>query len=126
MKVAKEEIVGLVTALEAFVQEDEAAEMASYQALAQRVVDAMTETPGLDVSLEHDGIDYLIPTAVLRFGKGWQGPPPPQVAAAMEQGDPPIYLHQLGPPDQLGVDPLNLTEGETDTIIRRLRETLSA
>jgi L-seryl-tRNA(Ser) seleniumtransferase len=124
MKVAKEEIVGLVTALDAFLQEDENAEMTAYQELAQRVVDALVETPGLEVSLEHDGIDYLIPTAVVRFGKGWQGPPPEQVAAAMEQGDPPIYLQQLGPPDQLGVDPLNLTEEETDIIIRRLRETL--
>ena len=99
--------------------------MANYQALAQRVVDALVETPGLQVSLHHDGIDYLIPTAVLKFGEAWPGPPPNQVAAAMEQSDPPIYLQQLGPPDQLGVDPLNLTEAETDTIIRRLRETLS-
>jgi hypothetical protein len=43
----------------------------------------------------------------------------------MEQGDPPIYLQRLGPPDQLGVDPLNLTEEELGTIIRRLRQTLS-
>lgn len=125
MKVAKEEIVGLVTALGMFVEEDEAAEMANYQALAQRVVDALVETPGLQVSLHRDGIDYLIPTAVLKFGDAWSGPPPNQVAAAMEQSDPPIYLQQLGPPDQLGVDPLNLTEAETDTIIRRLRESLS-
>ena len=125
MKVAKEEIVGLVTALGMFVEEDEAAEMANYQVLAQQVVDALVETPGLQVSLHHDGIDYLIPTAVLKFGEAWPGPPPNQVAAAMEQSDPPIYLQQLGPPDQLGVDPLNLTEAETDTIIRRLRETLS-
>ena len=125
MKVAKEEIVGLVTALTAFVQEDEDTETAAYEALAQRVVDAFVETPGLEVSLKHDGADYLIPTAVLRFGKYWQGPPPEQVAAAMQHGVPPIYLHQLGPPDQLGVDPLNLTGDETGIIIRRLRETLA-
>ena len=34
MKVAKEEIVGLVTALELFVQEDEEAEMARYRGIA--------------------------------------------------------------------------------------------
>ena len=125
MKVAKEEIVGLVTALTAFVQEDEDTETAAYEALAQRIVDAFVETPGLEVSLKHDGADYLIPTAVLRFGKDWQGAPPEQVAAAMQHGVPPIYLHQLGPPDQLGVDPLNLTGDETGIIIRRLRETLA-
>ena len=36
MNVAKEEIVGLVTALGMFVEEDEAAEMAHYPELAQR------------------------------------------------------------------------------------------
>ena len=125
MKVAKEEIVGLVTALGMFVEEDEAAEMAHYQALGQRVVDALVETPGLLVSVQHDGVDHMIPTAVLKFGQAWQGSPPDQVATVMEQGDPPIYLQRLGPPDQLGVDPLNLTEAETETVIRRLREALS-
>lgn len=125
MKVAKEEILGLVTALTMFVAEDEAAEMAFYRSLAQRVVDSLVEVPGLRISLQHDGIDYLIPTAVLHLGGDWPGPPARQVAAALQQGDPPIYLQQLGPPDELMVDPLNLTAAETDIVIRRLREALA-
>ena len=125
MKVAKEEILGLVTALTMFVAEDEAAEMAFYRSLAQRVVDSLVEVPGLQITLQHDGIDYLIPTAVLHLGGDWPGPPARQVAAALQQGDPPIYLQQLGPPDELMVDPLNLTEAETDIVIRRLREALT-
>lgn len=125
MKVAKEEILGLVTALTMFVAEDEAAEMAFYRSLAQRVVDSLVEVPGLQITLQHDGIDYLIPTAVLHLGGDWPGPPARQVAAALQQGDPPIYLQQLGPPDELMVDPLNLTESETDIVIRRLREALT-
>lgn len=125
MKVSKEEILGLVTALAMFVAEDEAAEMAFYRSLAQRVVDSLVEVPGLRITLQHDGIDYLIPTAVLHLGSDWPGPPARQVAAALQQGDPPIYLQQLGPPDELMVDPLNLTEAETDIVIRRLREVLT-
>lgn len=124
MKVAKEEIVGLVTALERFVEEDEEAEMRAFAALAQQVVDALAEVPGLEVSLEHDELDYLIPTAVMRFGKEWRGPSRNQVAAAMQQGDPPIYLHQLGNPDELSVDPMNLRDDEVQIVIRRLREEL--
>lgn len=125
MKVAKEEILGLVTALTMFVAEDEAAEMAFYRSLAQRVVDSLVEVPGLRITLQHDGIDYLIPTAVLHLGGDWPGPPARQLAAALQHGDPPIYLQQLGPPDELMVDPLNLTEAETDIVIRRLREALT-
>ena len=124
MKVAKEEVVGLVTALAMFVDEDEEAEMAYYRMLAQRVVDSLAEVPNLNITLEHDGIDYLIPNAVLRLGGDWPGPSAAQVAAALQQGDPPIYLQQLRAPDELMVDPLNLTEAETDEVIRRLREAL--
>ena len=127
MKVAKEEVLGLVTALSMFVEEDEAAEMTFYRTLAQRVVDSLVEVPGLRVTLEHDGHDHLIPTAVLNFGgDDWSGPSPREVSAALQQGEPPIFLQQLGPPDELMVDPLNLTEDETEIVIRRLREILTA
>ena len=124
-KVAKEEIVGLVTALSMFVEEDEAAEMAWYREMAQRVVDSLIEVPGLNITLEHDGVDYLLPNAVLHLGGDWSGPSAPEVAAALQQGDPPIYLQQLRAPDELMVDPLNVTEAEIEIIIRRLREALT-
>ena len=125
MKVAKEEVIGLVASLAAFVEEDEAAEMAAYRQLAQRAVDALVEIPGLRVTLEHDGINYLIPHAVIRFTDEWRGPSRDAIAAAMERGTPQVYLNQLGGPQELGVDPLNLTEEETEIVIRRLREELT-
>ena len=125
MKVAKEEIIGLVASLAAFVEEDEEAEMAAYRAMVQPVVDALVEIPGLHVTLEHDRENYLVPCAVIRFTDEWRGPSREEVALAMEQGDPQIYLHQLGGPRQLAVDSLNLTEEETEIVIRRLREELT-
>ena len=43
----------------------------------------------------------------------------------MTEGETPIYLHFLGQPDELAVDPLNLTEEENALVIRRLREELT-
>ncbi|MCI0847174.1 MAG: aminotransferase class V-fold PLP-dependent enzyme [Chloroflexi bacterium] len=125
MKVAKEEIVGLVTALSMFLEEDEEAEMRAYRTQAERVVDALSEVPGLKITLEHDEHDYLIPHALLHFGPDWHGPSRNEIAKALEQGEQAIYLHQLGQPDELAVDPLNLTEEETAIVIRRLREELT-
>ena len=125
MKVAKEEIVGLVTALSMFLEEDEEAEMRAYRTQAERVVDALSEVPGLKITLEHDEYDYLIPHALLHFGPDWHGPSRNEIAKALEQGEQAIYLHQLGQPDELAVDPLNLTEEETAIVIRRLREELT-
>ena len=125
LKVTKEEILGLVTALNRFSEEDEAAEMRAYRALAEQVVDALSEVPGLTVTLEHDEFNYLIPHALIRFRPDRKGPSRNEVVKALEFGETPIILHQLGQPDEFAVDPLNLTEEETSTVIRRLREELT-
>ncbi len=122
MKVAKEEIVGLVKALQIFVDVDEEAEMEQYAEMCRSVVDAFVEMPGLRLTVEHDEYDYLLPHAIMKFTDDWRGPSRDDVLEAMTKGDPPIYLHTLGQPDELGVDPFNLSEQELETVIRRLRE----
>ena len=39
--------------------------------------------------------------------------------------DPPIYLHDIGPPDELGVDPFNLDDAELGRLVGRLHEELT-
>ncbi len=124
MKVAKEEIVGLLRAIQLFMNEDEDAEMARYRRMAQQVVDALAEAPGLHVTLEHDEHNYLIPHAVMRFTKEWRGPSRNAVYQAMIDGDPPVYLHDIFDPDELAVDPFNLDDEELGIVIRRLSEEL--
>jgi L-seryl-tRNA(Ser) seleniumtransferase len=46
-KTSREEIVGLVTALELFLAEDEAAEMARYREMCASIADALADVPGL-------------------------------------------------------------------------------
>ncbi len=124
MKVAKEEIMGLVTALRIFDEEDEAAETVRYREMVQQVVDALIEVPGIQVSVQHDEWNYLVPTALIEFTTEWNGPSRDEVLEAMATGDPAVHLHQLGDPDELGVDPINLDQEELETVIRRLREEL--
>ncbi len=124
MKVAKEEIIGLLTALELFVDEDEEAETREYARLCRKVVDALVEVPGIRVTVEHDDYDYHIPTAVIRMSRDWVGPSVDEIAAALQDGDPPIYLNRLGGIDEMAVDPFNVAEDEMETVIRRLREEL--
>ncbi len=124
MKVAKEEIMGLVTALRIFNDEDEAAETVRYREKVQQVVDALIEVPGIQVSVQHDEWNYLVPTALIEFTTEWNGPSRDEVLEAMATGDPAVHLHQLGDPDEMGVDPINLDQEELETVIRRLREEL--
>ena len=122
MKVAKEEIIGLITALQIFVQEDEEAETRRYREMTGSVVDALVEVPGLKVRVEHDDHSYIIPTAVITLTRDWSGPGRDSVVDGMARGEPPIFLHTLGDPDEIGVDPFNLDDREIETVVRRLRE----
>ena len=124
MKVAKEDIVGLVKALQLFTEEDEEAENELYRRMCQQVVDALIEVPGINVTIEHDNHTYLIPHALITFTEEWRGPSRDAVFNAMVEGDPAIYLHNIGDPDELAVDPFNLTEEELEVVIPRLREEL--
>ncbi|MBM3933326.1 MAG: aminotransferase class V-fold PLP-dependent enzyme [SAR202 cluster bacterium] len=122
LKVAKEEIMGLLTALEIFVNEDEAAETNRYTEMCRRVVDALIEIPGIKVSVEHDGHSYHVPTALIEFTHDWKGPSRDTIMSNLDNGDPHIYLHRLGDPDELAVEPINLDDQELEIVIRRLRE----
>ncbi len=124
MKVAKEEIVGLVSALKIFVDEDEEAKNDRFRERCQVLVDALIEVPGLKITIEHDEHDYLIPTTLMTFTSDWDGPSRDEVYERMLQGRPSVALHNLGNPDELAVDPMNLDRQDLDAVVRRLREEL--
>ncbi|MCP5150443.1 MAG: aminotransferase class V-fold PLP-dependent enzyme [Chromatiales bacterium] len=125
LKVAKEEIVGLVKALEIFVAEDEAAETARYRRMCEHARDALADFDALTPTVVHDQRDYMIPHLLLHFPERWNGPSRDAVFEALAKGDPPVFLHDIGPPNELAVDPFNLDDEELEIVIRRLREVLS-
>ena len=126
MKVAKEEIIGLIKALEIFVEENEELENREYSRMCEKVVDALIEIPGISAKVIQDEYDYLIPTALLTFEHNWEGNTRDQIWNIMAETDPPIYLSDLGNPDTLGIDPFNLTETELEIVIAKLHETLTS
>jgi D-glucosaminate-6-phosphate ammonia-lyase len=126
MKVAKEEIIGLVKALEIFVDEDEGLENREYTKMSERGVDALIEIPGISAEVVHDEYDYLIPTTLITFKDNWEGKSRDEICNFMIEGDPPIYLSDLGDPDTLAIDPFNLTEPELDIVIERLHKILTS
>jgi L-seryl-tRNA(Ser) seleniumtransferase len=128
-KTSKEEIVGLVTALELFLAEDEDAEMRRYREVCAAIVDSLRDIPGLRAVVEQDPINRVLPHAVVYFEPGWRGPSGHDVQVALAQGDPHIYVqqgpHQGGYADEIAVDPINLAPGDEKTIATRLREELT-
>ncbi len=127
-KTSKEEIVGLVTALELFLAEDEKAEMDRYRDVSQRIVDALDGIPGVRAVVEQDPVNRVLPNAVIYFEPSWTGQSGRAVQLALAAGEPHIYVqqgpHQGGYFDEIAIDPINLQPGDEAIIARRLREEL--
>jgi len=127
-KTSKEEIAGLVVALELFLKEDEAAEMKRYIEVCQVIVDSLGEIPGLRMVVEHDPVNRVIPHACIYFTPEWNGPSGRAVQLALAAGDPHIYVqqgpHQGGYFDEIAIDPINLQPGDEKIVATRLREEL--
>jgi L-seryl-tRNA(Ser) seleniumtransferase len=128
-KTSKEEIAGLLTALELFLAEDEASEMKRYRDVCATIADGLADIRGIRAVVEHDAVNRVIPHAVLYFADDWDGPSGHAVQVALAEGEPHIYVqqgpHQGGYVDEIAIDPINLQPGDDVILVRRLREELT-
>ena len=128
-KTSKEEICGLVVALECFLAEDEQSEMKRYHDVCATIAERLADIPGLRVVVEQDGVNRVLPHTVVYFTPDWVGPTGHAVQVALAQGQPHIYVqqgaHQGGYFDEIAVDPFNLLPDEAEVVARRLREELT-
>jgi L-seryl-tRNA(Ser) seleniumtransferase len=121
-KVSKEAIVGLVTALELFLQEDHDAEWARHLDEARRILGAAAGIPGVRGRLEEDRTVWTAPTLLFSIDPQVTGLTPDAVMHALRRGDPPIMVRVSR--GELLVDPHCLRGDEASLVARRLREEL--
>ena len=122
-KVSKEEVFGLIAAVEAFLAVDEEEETERYRSQMQVVVDETGGIPGISPKVEH-GPSHRIPHAVLYFDEQWRGPDRLEIQRRLMAGEPRVYVQVIGPQGEFYVDPLNIQDGELDIVARRVREVL--
>jgi len=122
-KVSKEEIFGLIAAVEAFLAIDEESEMAGYRQHMERTVEALGDIPGIRARVEH-GPNHRMPHAVIYFEPGWKGPDRAEIQRRLLAGNPRVYIQTIGPNGECYVDPMNIEEGEHEIVSRRVREVL--
>ncbi|MGH2353416.1 MAG: aminotransferase class V-fold PLP-dependent enzyme [Chloroflexota bacterium] len=125
LKVSKEEIVGLLTALEIWVRRDHDADLRDAKRRTDLVVDAVNELAG--VRAEHRFPDHIgrpYPTAFLHLdpATGFTGA---QVIEAMLAGDPAVAIMGFDDPQVVRVDVRVLSEAETEQVSGRLRQVLT-
>jgi D-glucosaminate-6-phosphate ammonia-lyase len=115
-KAGKEEILGLLTALELFVAEGDAARHARWLADARQVFDTIDGTTGVEAAL--CGADHVedIPVVELRFGRGREHDAL-DLVRALRDGRPAIHL-DAGFVDRgvVTINPICLRPGDAEAI----------
>ena len=129
-KVCKEEIAGLITALELFVDTDQQAVAAGWRAKSQHVVSALQDVPGLRVELaeaepDRDEAFTTSARAIIFFEKSWRGPDRQAVVQKLIDGDPSIRVGAAQNSDGIAIIPVNLGDGEEAIVASRLKEILA-
>ncbi len=127
-KVGKEEIVGLLTAVELYLTKDHEAERREWTAMLGRVADTLKGLPSVHTELIPN-LDYShSPRLSVQWNEQQLNLTVGQMVEKLRAGTPAIEasnMAQFRPPWKgLGIFPLNLQPGEELIVARRVREIL--
>lgn len=121
-KVCKEEIVGLIVALQRYVARDHEEDQRRWRRECQAVIDAVVDLPGVSGTVLQDDWYRPVPEASILLGPDWRGARAEEIVAKMEEGEPPIMTEASRRPDEdIFVNPHGFLEGEADLVASRLR-----
>ena len=130
LKVGKEEICGLVRALELYVEEISKRELGIWEGMVGHILDSIEGIPGVR-AWRHFPYRPCRDVPVLAIELSAElGVTVPQILAALESGDPPIFAPApesgfgYAPGRGLIINPHTMLEGEERVVARRLREVL--
>ncbi len=136
MKVAKEQIVGMVAAVDWFLSQSDEAMDAEFRERALQIADALSGIPTLQASIAVPPVANRVPHLMLRYDQRFIPISPSKVAEELRQGQPSIEVN----PATGGADPSSglpadentivigvwmLQPGEDLVVARRLKEVLT-
>ena len=127
-KVGKEEIVGLLAAVEAYLKKDHAAERREWEAMLRRVADRLRGLPAVFTEFIPN-LDYShSPRLSVQWDEGKLGVTLDQMVTRLREGEQAIVagdMTKFRPPWKgLGIFPYCLRPGEELVVARRVREIL--
>jgi uncharacterized pyridoxal phosphate-dependent enzyme len=123
MKVGKEEMLGILAAVEWSLQQDEDALLAGYEATVQRWIAGLADVPGIRVERgfpSEAGQPHARAIVHLRPDSAWTRP---KLVRALWDADPRIAVGEV-PPDAIALNPQTLEAGEDEVVLTALRRLL--
>ena len=125
MKVGKEAIVGLLTALHLYLNRDDgevAAEVRRQQRLVEIIRDGLADLPQLEVAILPDEAGRAIVRAGISLREPTPGVAARQLTSFLSEGDPPVYVRgHLVDQGTVTIDPRPIDERDAQIIVKRIR-----
>ena len=124
MKVGKEEMMGIVAAIEWCLEQDESDTLADYESTVQRWIEGLRDLPGVSVERGYPSeagqpharaVVHIGQTAVMTRAA---------LLAALWDGEPRIAVGEVEP-DAVALNPQTLEPGEDEIVLQALRRLLA-
>ncbi len=122
MKVSKENIIGLITALQLFIDQDESMEWDTWLDKAKTIKTLLQDIQGIEVTIEDDKQIRQGPTVVVRFNENYQGPSLEKILFELENGRPNIFVSTQSNINEISIVMVNVQDGEEIIIAERLKQ----
>jgi D-glucosaminate-6-phosphate ammonia-lyase len=122
MKVNKEEMIGMLAALELYLAKDHAAEAREFEARAEAIRSAAAAVRGVNAETFVPEVANHVPHVRISWDAAAKGMTPADVVNVLRAGEPSIGTRSEG--DTLVVGVWMMRKGEEKTVARRLREVL--
>lgn len=124
-KVGKEELVGLLAALDAFLEEDQEELHAEWAERCELVAEGLGDAPGLAVATRGGGKVTVAPELYVEVDPGAAGIDAVGLVGALRREDPRVFVG----PDHLddgafSINPMCLTDEEAEYVVERVRSYL--
>ncbi len=125
-KVNKEEILGMMVAIETYMKRDHAAEWKEWEKRVKLIADSVAGMPSLTHETVVPPIANNVPHLYIRWDQSKIKITPPEVMKQMREGDPSIELNPGTNKNELVVGVWMLQPGEAQIVAKRLRAALKA
>src|SRR5262245_25229076 len=128
-KAAKEDIVGLMVALENYMQRDHDADVALWRAQAEWMLSRLGDLPGVRSTYLHDGREHPVPRVELVFAPE-SAINSHELVLALEEHDPRVFLFEptgaTAQPSSIVINTQTMQPGEEQIVVEALREMIGA
>jgi len=126
MKVNKEEMLGMLVALELYLQRDHAAEWKEWERRVKVITDSLSHIPSVTTAVDVPAIANHVPHLQVRWDQTRVKVTPPDVMKQLREGDPSIEACPLTNREQLVLGVWMLQPGEAEIVARRVRAILQS